>query len=127
MLETHENIESIAAEAADGVAATSAARWEQLRCATRELLRLTRQRDNVRSFSGTCALSVRSARLRSSDCGTHQGVDCATITRLSVCAGLRAHAGAGTSEIAHCHASKVLSRFCLFQACNQPYTAMEYE
>ena len=53
MLETHENIESIAAEAADGVAATSAARWEQLRCATRELLRLTRQRDNVRSFACT--------------------------------------------------------------------------
>ena len=51
MLETHENDEFIAAEAADGVAATSAARWEQLRCATRELLRLTRQRDNVRSFS----------------------------------------------------------------------------
>ena len=50
MLETHENIESIAAEAADGVAATSAARWEQLRCATRELLRLTRQRDNVRTL-----------------------------------------------------------------------------
>ena len=50
MLETHENIESIAAEAAGGVAATSAARWEQLRCATRELLRLTRQRDNVRTL-----------------------------------------------------------------------------
>ena len=50
MLETHENIESIAAEAADGVAATSAAHWEHLRCATRELLRLTRQRDSVRTL-----------------------------------------------------------------------------
>ena len=50
MLETHENDEFIAAEAAEGVAATSAARWEQLRCANRELLRLTRQRDNVRTL-----------------------------------------------------------------------------
>ena len=74
MLETHKNIESIAAEAADGVAATSAARWELLRCATRELLRLTRQRDELRSFRGTCVLSVRSARLRSSDWCTLQGV-----------------------------------------------------
>ena len=95
MLETHENDEFIAAEAADGVAATSAARWEQLRCATRELLRLTRQRDNVRSFSGTCALSVRSARLRSSDWCTHQGVQGARRARLSVWAGLRAHKGGG--------------------------------
>ena len=71
MLETHKNIESIAAEAADGVAATSAARWER---ATRELLRLTRQRDELRSFRGTCVLSVRSARLRSSDWCTLQGV-----------------------------------------------------
>merc|ERR1712185_182731 len=83
MLETHENDEFIAAEAADGVAATSAARWEQRRCATRELLRLTRQRDNVRSFRGTCALSVRSARLRSSDCRTLQGVQGAPRARLS--------------------------------------------
>ena len=118
MLETHENDEFIAAEAADGVAATSAARWEQLRCATRELLRLTRQRDNVRSFACTCVLSDRSARLRSSDYGTHQGVYCATRARLSVCAGLRAHKGAGTSEIANCHTLDDLSRFCTNYRCN---------
>ena len=94
MLETHENIESIAAEAADGVAATSAARWEQLRCATRELLRLTRQRDNVRSFPCTCALWSRSARLRPCDFGTQQGVQGAVRARLSVWAGLRAVQGA---------------------------------
>ena len=118
MLETHENDEFIAAEAADGVAATSAARWQQLRCATRELLRLTRQRDNVRSFRGTCALSVRSARLRPSDYGTQQGVYCATRARLSVRAALRAHAGAGKSRDANCHKLTSLSRFCITCACN---------
>ena len=55
MLETHENDEFTAAEAADGVPIAlggTPSRWEQLRCATRELLRLTvtRQRDNVRTL-----------------------------------------------------------------------------
>ena len=117
MLETHENIESIAAEAADGVAATSAARWEQLRCATRELLRLTRQRDYVRTLSRylRSALSVRSARLRSSDYGTQQGVQEATRARLSASAGLRAQKGTRTRI---CHRVKDLLRFCLSRACN---------
>ena len=120
MLEMHENIKSIAAEAAGGVAATSAARWEQLRCATRELLRLTRQRDYVRTLSRylRSALSVRSARLRSSDCGTHQGAQGAGRVRLSVCAGLRAQKGTRKSEVAHLFASKVLLRFCFTHACN---------
>ena len=49
-LKTHWSDDDTAAEGADVVTEMSGVRREQLRCATRELLRLTRQRDNVRTL-----------------------------------------------------------------------------